>query len=228
MTLFVLLFFLALILLGAGLFFLKFVYKLEPQKQPKLSEQITTFTTPDLDANPIANSFKRSRVQDFTATARTQADAARVMTDLNSEYEKAVISDKTFDGRLKQQLLTLENQNEILERATTLGVPVGDYTRFMLKVLESKTELAKEAMSLRMSIDLAVAYSDRHFELIKQLQGQIRQLRIELHELPQKQLPETVQELEVADIKSQIASLEARLNEHLKQTGVSEVDGQTT
>ena len=77
-----------------------------------------------------------------------------------------------------------------------------------------------------MTIDLAIATSDRHFALIKQLQGQIRTLRLELHELPQRQLPEAVQELETADLKSQITSLEARLNDHLKQTGVSEVDGE--
>lgn len=224
MTIFLLI--LAAFALIAGIIFLYFVNKPHSQQQPKLSDKIPAFTTPDLDANPIANSFKRSRVQDFTATARTQVDAARAMTDLNSEYEKAVISDKTFDSRLKQQLLTLENQNLILEQATALGVPVADYTRIILKQLESKTDLMKEAMSVRMTIDLAIAQSHRRFTLMQQLQGQIRELRLELHSLENnRQLPEPVKETETYSLQAQIKTLEARLLDHLKQTGVSEDDG---
>lgn len=221
------LFILAFLLIITGLIFLFYVKKPIPKQQSAL-EKLPRFTSPDIDTSELRNIVDRRKTKSFIETARLNKEAGTLLVDLHEQYRGAVIKEAKFDLVFQNELLKTENENIVLQKANELGVPVADYTKYMMKVLESRTELVKEAMSLRMTIDLAIATSDRHFALVKQLQGQIRELRLQLHNLPQEQLPAPVLELETSSLQTQISNLEARLSEHLKQTGVSEVDGQTS
>jgi hypothetical protein len=216
---------LALLCLVAGIIFM---YYVRPPAVPQqsLSERIREFSEVDPNMGPLTAGRIRMKAERVISVTKPNLEAAQNVLTLQKQYEEAVRAEATAEPRLKQELLTFENQNHILERATAAGVPVQDYTKYMLKVLESQTELLKEAMSIRLTIDVAIATSDRHFALIQQLSGQIRQLRLSLHELKtEKQLPETVRETEVYSLEAQIKTLEARLSDHLKQTGVSEAHG---
>lgn len=220
----IVLFIFGFLFLIAGGIFLYYVKKPIP-RQDTASQKLPHFTNLDIHASPIKNAFERKKATDFTATAKAKLEAGKMLIEAQEQYHSAVIAESSLDLRQRNTLLSLENSNLILEKANALGVPVGDYTKYMMKILESRTELAKEALSLKLTIDLAIATSDRHFALVKQLQGQIRELRLELYHLPNKQLPAPVLELETSSLTTQITNLETRLNDHLKQTGVSEVDG---
>ncbi len=221
------LFILAGILFVAAIVFLFFVQQ-KTSTQSTLSDDLPHFTSPNPRASVFAHKIDVIKTRAFNEAATEQVTAARNMTTLHKEYETAVMSETTLPERTRNTLLELENKNVILQAATRARIPVQDYTKYMLKVLESETDLLKEAMSIRMTIDVAIAHSERHFALIQQLQEQIRELRLQLHALEQERLPEPVKRAEIFSKETQIKTLEARLNEHLKQTGVPHTDGQTT
>ncbi len=216
---------LALLCLVAGIIFMFYIRPAPKQSKP-VSERVESFSQVDPDMGPLEGMAQRRKAERVNSVADVNLKAAQNLSELQKQYEEAVISEATAEPKLKQALLTLENQNYILERATAIGVPVQDYTKYIIKVLESQTALMTEAMSIRLTIEIAIATSERHFAKMNQLRQQIRDYRVELFNLKNnKQLPEPVKEIEIFSLEAQIKTFEARLSDHLKQTGVSEAHG---
>src|SRR5579864_3886933 len=115
------LFIIAGILFLAAVVFFVFVNKPTPSQQV-LSEKIAHFTSIDPNESIASHGARRIRTDAFNSAAAPNLEAAKNMTALSEEHEKAVFSEATGKARLENSLLTLENQNELLFRATAAGV----------------------------------------------------------------------------------------------------------
>jgi hypothetical protein len=221
----ILLVILALLCVVAGIIFMFYV-RPPAVRQQSVSERIGEFSNVDPNMGPLAAGRTRMKAERVISVTKPNLEAAQSLLALEQQYHDAVIAETTAQPRLRQALLTLENQNVILQRATEMGIPVQDYTRVMIKVIESKTELLKEAISIKLTIDVAMATSDAHFATMLQLQDQIRTLNLRMYDVQKnKQLPRPVKKAELLSLQSQIKTFQARLDDHLKQKGVSEAHG---
>jgi hypothetical protein len=231
MTLFLII--LAIIFLAAGAYFLFFVSKPHSTQQPPLAERVAAFSAPDPNANIVSNKFTRIKTESYTATARASLEAAQVTTFLHNEHEKAVITDAAAPLRLRNELiilgnqgLTLENQKQLLEHATEYGVSLETYSEVVKKVLLGKADTLLKAEETKQTIEVALLVTDRHFKEADQLRGRLLQLRLDLEDLRQRELPESVKKIHMQDFENDIARVDKQLKEHLGQALVSETDGQ--
>jgi hypothetical protein len=216
-----------------GIIFLYFVNKPHSEHQPDLSKRITAFTNPDTNASVLHNKIQQGKTQAYTDNARTQLEAAQVTAALHTEHQKAVTTDKTAPLKVENEVTTLEiqrleldNRRSILDHANMFGVSPEIYGAVMQKAYEGKVELELKKMSTENTLEVGMQYADRHFKRARQLREQLLDLRLELETVKTKELPESVREIQIQDLQSNITTVQQQLEDCIGKAVIPEIDGQ--
>jgi hypothetical protein len=223
MTIFLLI--LAAIFLIAAFIFRFYVHQPTPE-QKGLTEQIPVFTNLNPQSSPLAQGLSASKAHTYTESAKAHIEAAQAMTALHEQYEKAKALEATAPARLELELMNLQNQTEVAERAKALGVTPLDYSEVMRTVLKGKAERYFQKVEIDQTIEAGFDMADRRFKRAKQLRGQILDLRLELEATRQKQLPLAIQEAQIQDLQDSIRILQKELEENIGKAAVPEINGQ--
>jgi hypothetical protein len=185
----------------------------------------------------------KKRMTQVADAANQRLRTAQAFTAIKQDEESYINAAKLGGARLQRDTIQIwaermeaENRGLVANAASHSGVPYQDYSRIVVKLLETQMELDKHQMTLeanleyeklqaKAAIEIAIVKADEEFRYRRHLLDEVVKLRMQIDGLQNGgALPLGVRNATLEDLRRELTIVEEKYAQRIKQGAVSEPD----